>query len=104
MVVGHHLGNQVTMVVDDRHLGSMIVVQILSHLGLQNKVLVVELFHDVIARFSFISNYLSAKVSILIRSSKNADIYFLKTYVNDLGHDGGSVALFRLCRKHSAER
>jgi hypothetical protein len=46
MVVGHHLGNQVTVVVDDGHLSRMIVVQVLGDFSLQHKVLVVELLHN----------------------------------------------------------
>jgi len=35
----------VAMVVDDRHLGRMVVVKTLRSLGLQQEVVVVELFH-----------------------------------------------------------
>jgi hypothetical protein len=45
VVRSHVLGNQVAMVVDDRHLGRMVVVKTLRSLGLQQEVVVVELFH-----------------------------------------------------------
>ena len=45
VIRSHVLGNQVAMVVDDRHLGRMVVVKTLRSLGLQQEVVVVELFH-----------------------------------------------------------
>ena len=45
MIVGHHLWNQVTVIVDNRHLSRMVVIQVLGYLSLQNEVLVIELFH-----------------------------------------------------------
>ena len=45
MVGSHHLGNQMTVIVDDGHLSRMIVIQVLSHLGLQNEVIVIKLLH-----------------------------------------------------------
>ena len=45
MVVGYHLRDQVTVIVDNRHLSRMVVIQILSHLGLQDEILVIESFH-----------------------------------------------------------
>ena len=45
VVLGDIRGNQVAMVVDDRHLGRMVVVKTLRSLGLQQEVVVVKLFH-----------------------------------------------------------
>ena len=47
MVVSHHFGNKMTMVIDDGHLSRMIVVQVLSYLSLQHEIFVVKCFHFV---------------------------------------------------------
>jgi hypothetical protein len=46
MVVGHHLGDKMTVIVDDGHLSRMIVIQVLSYLSLKNEVIVIELLHN----------------------------------------------------------
>ena len=46
VILGHHLWNQMTMIVDNRHFSRMIVKQVLCHLGLQNKVFIIELLHN----------------------------------------------------------
>ena len=48
VVFGHHLRNQMTMIVDNGHFSRMIVIQVLCHLGLQNKVLIIELLHKTV--------------------------------------------------------
>ena len=45
VVLGDIRGNQVAMIVDDRHLGRMVVVKALGRGGLQQEVVVVKLFH-----------------------------------------------------------
>lgn len=45
MVVGYHLGDKMTVIVDNGHLSRMIVEQILRHLGVEQEILVIELFH-----------------------------------------------------------
>ena len=49
VVVGHHLGDEVTVIVDDGHLCRMIVIQVLCRLGLQNKVIVIKLLHKFVS-------------------------------------------------------
>jgi hypothetical protein len=51
MILGHHFRKQMAMVVDNGHLSRMVVIQVLSHLGLKNKVIVVELLHNLIVCF-----------------------------------------------------
>ena len=46
MIVGHHLGDQVTVIVDNRHLSRVVVIQVLSRLGLENEVIIIELLHN----------------------------------------------------------
>ena len=46
MVVGHHFGDQMTVIIDDGHLSRMVVIQVLSRLGLQNEVIIIELLHN----------------------------------------------------------
>ena len=76
VVVGHHLGHQVTMVIDDRQLGRMFVVQILGQFGLQNEVLVIELLHKS-EYFKFLTSnfpqryYFSAKLSLSLQKNKS---------------------------------
>ena len=48
VVFGHHLRNQMTMIVDNGHLSRMIVIQVLCHLGLQNEVIIIELLHKTV--------------------------------------------------------
>lgn len=46
VIRGHVFGNQVAMVVDDRHFGRMLVVKTFRRRRLQQEVVVVELFHS----------------------------------------------------------
>jgi hypothetical protein len=57
MIIGNHLWNKMTMIINDRHLGSVIVVQVLSHLGLENEVIVIKLFHNVVICFRSSQNF-----------------------------------------------
>ena len=45
VVISYHLWYQMTMIIDNRHLCRIVVIQILSNLGLQDEILVVESFH-----------------------------------------------------------
>ena len=62
VVRSHILGNQVAVVVDDRHFGCMIVVKTLCSRSLQQEIVVVELFHDRYAVFQFV------KIAIICES------------------------------------
>ena len=53
LVLSYHLWNEVAMIVYDRHLGRMVVVQILRCLGLEQEVFVIKLFH--VSLVSFVS-------------------------------------------------
>ena len=46
VVVGHHLGDEVAVVVDNRHLGRMFVVELLRSFGLQQEVFIHKVFHN----------------------------------------------------------
>ena len=72
MVLGHHLGNQVAVVVYDGHLGRMVVIQVLGNLCLQHEVSVVELFH---LFNSFVINTLFRACKVTIFSSHSQDIF-----------------------------
>ena len=45
IVVGHHFRNQVTMIVDNRHLGCMIVIQFLRSFRFKQEVFIHKFFH-----------------------------------------------------------
>ena len=47
VVVGHHLGDEVAVVVDNRHLGRMFVVERLCSFGLQQEVFIHKFLHNV---------------------------------------------------------
>ena len=48
IVVSHHLWNEVTMIVDDRHFSRMLVVKALRRFGLEQEVIVKELLHNIV--------------------------------------------------------
>ncbi len=45
LVFGYHLGNEVTVIIDDRHFSRMLVVKLLCSFGLQQEVLIQKCFH-----------------------------------------------------------
>ena len=48
MIVGHHFRNEVTMIVNDWHLGSMLMIKLLRNLGFENEIIVVKLLHNLL--------------------------------------------------------
>ena len=46
LVLGNHLRNKVAVIIDNRHLCRMIVIQLLCGLGLQQEIFVHECFHN----------------------------------------------------------
>ncbi|GFI66690.1 hypothetical protein IMSAG192_00211 [Muribaculaceae bacterium] len=47
MVIGHHLGYQMAVIVDNRHSGRMFMVKFLGRGGLEKKILIHERFHNI---------------------------------------------------------
>ena len=47
VVVGHHLRYQMAVVVDNGHFSRMVMEKVLCNLGVEQEVLVIELFHNV---------------------------------------------------------
>ena len=70
VVVGHHLRDKVTMIVDNGHLGRMIVIEVLSQRGLENEVIIIEFLHTFVGLNAFKFKF-SAKLGIISQKSAN---------------------------------